>query len=65
MLSLLYGIAVRDTFPDRFRDAHIALFAAGHDQGRKLNDEAVLRDVVASVASTPTRWRRKRGAAVH
>ena len=49
VLALLYGIAVRDTFPDRFLDAHVALFAARHDQGRKLDDEAVLRDVVASV----------------
>jgi protein-disulfide isomerase-like protein with CxxC motif len=49
VLALLYGIAVRDTFPDRFLDAHLALFAARHDHGRKLDDEAVLRDVVASV----------------
>jgi protein-disulfide isomerase-like protein with CxxC motif len=49
VLALLYGIAVRDTFPDQFLDAHLALFAARHDQGRKLDDEAVLRDVVASV----------------
>jgi protein-disulfide isomerase-like protein with CxxC motif len=49
VLALLYGIAVRDTFPDRFLDAHLALFAARHDQGRKLDDEGVLRDVVASV----------------
>jgi hypothetical protein len=49
VLALLYGIAVRDAFPDRFLDAHVALFAARYDQGRKLDDEAVLRDVVASV----------------
>jgi len=49
VLALLYGIAVRDTFPDGFLDAHLALFAARHDQGRKLDDEAVLRAVVASV----------------
>jgi protein-disulfide isomerase-like protein with CxxC motif len=49
VLALLYGIAVRDTFPDGFLDAHVALFAARHDQGRKLDDEGVLRDVVASV----------------
>jgi protein-disulfide isomerase-like protein with CxxC motif len=48
VLALLYGIAVRDAFPDRFLDVHLALFAARHDQGRKLDDEAVLRDVVAS-----------------
>ncbi len=49
VLPLLYGIAVRDTFAERFLDAHVALFAARHDQGRKLGSEAVLRDVVASV----------------
>jgi protein-disulfide isomerase len=49
VLALLYGIAVRDTFPDQFLDAHVALFAARHDQGRRIDDEAVLRDVVTSV----------------
>jgi hypothetical protein len=49
VLALLYGIAVRDTFPDQFLDAHLALFAARHDQGRRLHEEAVLRDVIASV----------------
>jgi 2-hydroxychromene-2-carboxylate isomerase len=46
VLSLLYGIAVRDTFPDQFFAAHLALFAARHDQGLQLKDEAVLRDAV-------------------
>jgi 2-hydroxychromene-2-carboxylate isomerase len=53
VLSLLYGIAVRDTFPDQFYDAHLALFAARHDQGLKLDDEAVLRDAVASAGLDP------------
>jgi predicted DsbA family dithiol-disulfide isomerase len=48
VLALLYGIAVRDAFPERFHAAHRALFAARHDQGQKLDDEAVLRDAVAS-----------------
>jgi hypothetical protein len=48
VLPLLYGIAVRDTFPDLFLDTHLALFAARHDHGRKLGSEAVLRDVVNS-----------------
>ena len=47
VLSLLYGLAVRDAFPDQFFDAHLALFAARHDHGLKLKDEAVLRDAVA------------------
>jgi predicted DsbA family dithiol-disulfide isomerase len=45
-LALLYGIAVRDTFPDQFFDAHLALFAARHDKGLKLGHESVLRDAV-------------------
>ena len=49
VLPLLYGIAVRDVFTEQFLDAHIALFAARHDQGRKLGSEEVLRDVVTSV----------------
>ena len=53
VLSLLYGIAVRDTFPDQFFDAHLALFAARHDHGLKLDDEAVLRDAVASAGLDP------------
>jgi 2-hydroxychromene-2-carboxylate isomerase len=48
VLALLYGIAVRDVFPEHFLDAHLALFAARHDQGLKLDDEGVLRDAVAS-----------------
>ena len=49
VLALLYGLAVRDAFPERFSDAHVALFAARHDEGRRLDDEEVLRDTVASV----------------
>jgi len=49
VLALLYGIAVRDVFPDKFLDAHLALFAARHDHGQKLGHEDVLREAVASV----------------
>ena len=49
VLALLYGLAVRDAFPDHFLDAHIALFAARHDHGRKLQHEDVLREAVTSV----------------
>jgi hypothetical protein len=53
VLALLYGIAVRDAFPEHFLDAHLGLFAARHDHGRKLGHESVLRDVVASVGLDP------------
>jgi predicted DsbA family dithiol-disulfide isomerase len=49
VLALCYGIAVRDRFPDQFLDAHVALFAARHEQAQQLKDEAVLQEAVASV----------------
>jgi hypothetical protein len=49
VLALEYGIAVRDAFPERFWDAHLALFSARHDHGEKLADEDVLRKAVTSV----------------
>lgn len=49
VLSLLYGIAVRDAFPEHFDEAHLALFAARHDKGLKLGHEDVLRDAVTSI----------------
>jgi 2-hydroxychromene-2-carboxylate isomerase len=47
VLALLYGIAVRDHFPEQFLDAHLELFAARHVHSGKLDDEDVLRDAVA------------------
>ena len=47
-LSLLYGIAVRDSFPDFFLDAHLALFAQRHDHGLKLGHEDVLQAAIVS-----------------
>ena len=49
VLSLLWGIAVRDAFPDKFLDWHVAAFAARHDEGLKLAHESVLRDVATKV----------------
>ena len=47
--ALLYGIAVRDSFPEKFLDAHLALFAARHDHGLALGHEDVVREAIASV----------------
>jgi predicted DsbA family dithiol-disulfide isomerase len=47
--ALLYGIAVRDQFPELFFDFHLAAFAARHDRGEKLGREEVVRDAAASV----------------
>ncbi len=46
LLAGQVGIVVRDRFPASFFDVHLALFAARHDQGRDLRDEAVLRAVL-------------------
>ena len=53
VLSLLYGLAVRDAFADQFFDAHLALFAARHEHGLQLKEESVLRDAVASAGLDP------------
>jgi 2-hydroxychromene-2-carboxylate isomerase len=53
MLALQYGIATRDAFPEHFFDVHLALFAARHDEGLKIADEAVLRDAVRRAGLDP------------
>ncbi|HEV8297860.1 MAG TPA: DsbA family protein [Acidimicrobiales bacterium] len=45
--ALLYGIAVRDNFPDQFFDFHLGTFALRHDQGAKLLEPG-LREVAAN-----------------
>ncbi len=48
--ALLWGIAVRDAFPDHFLDFHIATFRARHDEGKKAeHTEAVDRWAVFGV----------------
>ena len=39
---------VRDRFPAAFPAVHAALFAARHDEGRDLRDEAVLAEVLGA-----------------
>ncbi len=46
--GLLYGIAVRDAFPEHFLDFHIAAFALRHDRDGQLS-EANLDEVAVSV----------------
>jgi len=45
LLALQAGVVVRDRWPERFPAVHLALFAARHDEGRRLQDP----DVVAGV----------------
>ena len=40
------GIVVRDRFPDRFLDAHLALFEARHDHGRDIREREVVVGVL-------------------
>jgi hypothetical protein len=47
LLALQAGVVVRDEFPDLFATTHRALFAARHDDGRKLDDPEVVRTVLA------------------
>lgn len=49
LLALQLGIAIRDTQPEKFLDAHLALFGLRHDQGKDLRDEALLRETLAGV----------------
>jgi hypothetical protein len=49
LLVNLVGIVVRDRFPERFYDTHLALFAARHDQGVDTRDRAELAKVLANV----------------
>lgn len=43
LLALQAGVVVRDRFPDRFLDAHEALFALRHDEGKHLRDRDEVR----------------------
>jgi hypothetical protein len=46
LLALSSGLVVRDQYPDRFLEAHVALFAARHDEKRDLREAAVVADVL-------------------
>jgi len=49
VVPLLWGIAVRDNFADKFFDYHVALFAARHDHGEKLGHAEVMSNTAAEV----------------
>lgn len=53
VLALMAGVAVRDHFPERFLQAHLSLFAARHDDGRDLRDEAVVGDALTRAGVDP------------
>jgi len=49
ILAFQVGLAVRDHLPERFLDVHLALFAARHDHGKDIKDEAVLRETLTDL----------------
>ncbi len=51
--ALLWGLAVRDEFPEAFPAVHRALFAARHDHGLDIKEEAVIREAVAASGPNP------------
>ncbi len=48
-MALAAGVVVRDQYPDRFLDAHVALFAARHDEGLDLRVPEVVAGVLDGV----------------
>ncbi len=46
LVALAAGVSVRDEQPERFVDAHEALFRARHEQGRRLKDLAEVLEVL-------------------
>lgn len=49
VLAILWSLAVRDRFPDLFHAFHRSVFAARHDDGVDINDEAVLGRIASGV----------------
>jgi len=46
LTAIAAGIVVRDRYPEHFRRAHLSLFAARHDDGGDLRDDAVVRSAL-------------------
>jgi hypothetical protein len=49
LLAVMTGIVIKERFPDKFLDAHLALFAARHDQALDITDRDVLADVITEL----------------
>jgi protein-disulfide isomerase-like protein with CxxC motif len=48
IVALQAGVVVRDRFPEQFPKVHRALFAARHDEGLKLQEPDVVRNVLST-----------------
>lgn len=53
LLAMQAGIVVRDRHPDAFRDVHLALFRARHDESKDLREEAEVRRVLTDNGVDP------------
>ncbi|HHC07526.1 MAG TPA: protein-disulfide isomerase [Actinobacteria bacterium] len=51
--ALLWSVAVRDRFPDAFGRFHVTLYSARHDEGRDVDDPAVLEDACRAASVDP------------
>jgi protein-disulfide isomerase-like protein with CxxC motif len=51
--ALLWGIAIRDEFSDKFLDWHLAAFTARHEAGAKIAKDEVLAEIAKSVGLDP------------
>jgi hypothetical protein len=49
LMALAAGVVVRDQYPDRFLDAHLALFTARHDDGLDLRVPEIVAGVLDRV----------------
>ena len=49
LLAGLVSLVVRDEYPDKFLETHLALFAARHDKQLDTREPAVIADVLMSV----------------
>jgi predicted DsbA family dithiol-disulfide isomerase len=49
LLAMQVGIVVRDRFPERFLETHVALFAARHDEGKDIREREVLAGVLEAI----------------
>ncbi len=50
ILALQWGVAIRDNDPENFPAAHVALFAARHDDGLDISDESVIRSALTGTS---------------
>ena len=48
---LAWSLAVRDEYPEHFLAFHRAVFNARHDDGRDINDDSVLRNLVSGAGA--------------